>query len=63
MFVVTDMPLLVDSCRLVKAELLPFAYWNFMTKGFVPWGEYKRAREAFLAKLAGAKQLGMGKAA
>lgn len=53
----------MHSCRLVKAELLPFAYWNFMTKGFIPWGEYKRMREALLAKLAGAKQLGMGKAA
>jgi hypothetical protein len=39
----------------VKAELLPWAYWNMMTKGYVPWGEYKRMRERVLEVLAAAK--------
>lgn len=28
---------------LVKTEVLPWAYWNFMVKGFVPWSEVKNA--------------------
>lgn len=36
---------------LVKKEALPWAYWNVMTKGYVPWGEYKN----FLARMASKK--------
>ncbi|WIA37719.1 hypothetical protein OEZ86_014601 [Tetradesmus obliquus] len=40
---------------LVKAELLPWAYWNMMTRGYVPWGEYKRAKERVAEALAALK--------
>lgn len=36
---------------LVKTEVLPWAYWNLMTKGFVPWSEVKNNIKSFQAKL------------
>lgn len=27
--------------RMVKTEVLPWAYWNFMMRGYVPWSEAK----------------------
>jgi hypothetical protein len=35
----------------VKRDLLPWAYWNLMTKGYVPWGECKNALKAAAAAL------------
>lgn len=37
---------------LVKKEVLPWAYWTFMTKGYIPWCEYKNA----LKRLSAAKE-------
>lgn len=37
---------------LVKTEVLPWAYWNLMTKGFVPWSEVKNVIKRFRAQLA-----------
>lgn len=36
---------------LVKTEVLPWAYWNLMTKGFVPWSEAKNLLKKVTAKL------------
>lgn len=36
---------------LVKTEVLPWAYWNLMTKGFVPWSEAKNMMKKVTAKL------------
>lgn len=46
----------------VKRDALPWAYWNLMTKGYVPWGEYKNALKR-LAALAGSGNGGGGGAA
>lgn len=37
--------------RMVKTEVLPWAYWNLMMKGFVPWSEAKNAIKAIKARL------------
>lgn len=37
--------------RMVKTEVLPWAYWNLMMKGFVPWSEAKNAIKAVKARL------------
>jgi hypothetical protein len=36
---------------LVKTEVLPWAYWNLMIKGFVPWSEVKNAIKTLRARL------------
>ena len=41
----------LTGCRLVKTEVLPWAYWNLMTKGFVPWSEVKNALKSVKARL------------
>jgi hypothetical protein len=36
---------------MVKTEVLPWAYWNFMLKGFVPWSEVKNMMKKFSEKM------------
>lgn len=35
---------------LVKTEVLPWAYWNLMLKGLVPWSEWKNVVKRFRAQ-------------